>query len=363
MKICTAYELDGRRVTDFPSHVDDLRRVVPVYETLPGWQKEISARPPHGQDLPAKARAYLDRLSSWSAGRWKSFPSGRIGSRRSLRGNSTGTKRAPNAFHCRLSTPCRRGIRRPAGEACRGTSPSSWTATAAGPAAGLAADRGPPAGVASVRRMTEECARLGIEQLTLYCLSSENWKRPPAELDFLMQLLEQYMVERAADDHGAEHPRERDRPPRGHAGRRFARDRQDHRHEPRQHRHAGSAWRSTTAAGPNWSTPCRAIAREVREGRLGPTRSTEEHARRPSVHGRHARPRPADPHGRRDAGEQFSALADQLCRNLGDADLLARVRRRICTRPSAISPPATAASAASRRGRQPRANDPSGRQP
>lgn len=50
-------------------------------------------------------------------------------------------------------------------------------------------------GVASVRRTTEECARLGIEQLTLYCLSSENWKRPRHELDFLMHLLEQYMIE------------------------------------------------------------------------------------------------------------------------------------------------------------------------
>ncbi len=50
-------------------------------------------------------------------------------------------------------------------------------------------------GVESVRRVTEECARLGIEQLTLYCLSSENWKRPPQELDFLMHLLEQYMIE------------------------------------------------------------------------------------------------------------------------------------------------------------------------
>jgi undecaprenyl diphosphate synthase len=50
-------------------------------------------------------------------------------------------------------------------------------------------------GVASVRRTTEECARLGIEQLTLYCLSSENWKRPQQEIDFLMHLLEQYMIE------------------------------------------------------------------------------------------------------------------------------------------------------------------------
>ncbi len=50
-------------------------------------------------------------------------------------------------------------------------------------------------GVASVRRTVEECARLGIGQLTLYCLSSENWKRPSHELDFLMHLLEQYMIE------------------------------------------------------------------------------------------------------------------------------------------------------------------------
>ena len=50
-------------------------------------------------------------------------------------------------------------------------------------------------GVSSVRRTVEECARLGIEQLTLYCLSSENWKRPQVELDFLMHLLEQYMIE------------------------------------------------------------------------------------------------------------------------------------------------------------------------
>ena len=50
-------------------------------------------------------------------------------------------------------------------------------------------------GVDAVRRTTEQCAELGIEALTLYCFSSENWKRPPIELDFLMHLLEQYLVE------------------------------------------------------------------------------------------------------------------------------------------------------------------------
>jgi adenylosuccinate synthase len=62
LKVCTAYDLDGRRVTNFPSHVEDLRRVQPVYETLPGWQTEITAAR-RLSDLPANARNYLDRLS------------------------------------------------------------------------------------------------------------------------------------------------------------------------------------------------------------------------------------------------------------------------------------------------------------
>ncbi len=49
IKICTAYEIDGRRVTQFPSHVDDLRRAKPVLETLPGWQQDIDRRPPDGR--------------------------------------------------------------------------------------------------------------------------------------------------------------------------------------------------------------------------------------------------------------------------------------------------------------------------
>ena len=63
---------------------------------------------------------------------------------------------------------------------------------------GLPRIEGHRRGVASVRRTTEECARLGVEQLTLYCLSSENWKRTRQELDFLMHLLRQYMIEERA---------------------------------------------------------------------------------------------------------------------------------------------------------------------
>jgi undecaprenyl diphosphate synthase len=54
-------------------------------------------------------------------------------------------------------------------------------------------------GVNSVRLIVEECSRLGVEQLTLYCLSSENWKRPQQELDLLLHLLEQFVIEERAE--------------------------------------------------------------------------------------------------------------------------------------------------------------------
>lgn len=50
-------------------------------------------------------------------------------------------------------------------------------------------------GVHSVRAIVEECSRLGLEQLTLYCFSSENWKRPRLELTLLMGLLKRYLIE------------------------------------------------------------------------------------------------------------------------------------------------------------------------
>ena len=60
---------------------------------------------------------------------------------------------------------------------------------------GLPRIEGHRRGVQSVRATVEECSRLGLEQLTLYCFSSENWKRPRVELSLLMQLLRHYLVE------------------------------------------------------------------------------------------------------------------------------------------------------------------------
>ena len=59
---------------------------------------------------------------------------------------------------------------------------------------GMRRVRGHRVGSDTVRAVTTECARLGMERLTLYAFSSENWKRPKREIDFLMKLLRDYLV-------------------------------------------------------------------------------------------------------------------------------------------------------------------------
>ncbi len=61
-------------------------------------------------------------------------------------------------------------------------------------ARGLPRVEGHRRGADSVQRVLEACPDLGIEILTLYCFSSENWRRPKDELDFLMDLLHRYLI-------------------------------------------------------------------------------------------------------------------------------------------------------------------------
>ena len=61
LKICTGYRLNGEVSNHFPSHVDDLRNVEPVYETLPGWDDDLT-QATNVEDLPANALAYVHRI-------------------------------------------------------------------------------------------------------------------------------------------------------------------------------------------------------------------------------------------------------------------------------------------------------------
>ena len=64
---------------------------------------------------------------------------------------------------------------------------------------GLLRALGHKRGIQSVRAIVEEGCRLGLSQLTLYCLSVENWKRPPRELTFLFRLLRHFLVAERAE--------------------------------------------------------------------------------------------------------------------------------------------------------------------
>lgn len=48
-------------------------------------------------------------------------------------------------------------------------------------------------GAEVVRVITTHCAKLGIEYLTMYAFSTENWKRPKLEVEYLMKLLDKYL--------------------------------------------------------------------------------------------------------------------------------------------------------------------------
>lgn len=62
IKVCTGYQLHGRQIESFPAVSQDLRRVEPIYETLPGWKTSTEGIA-EMEALPAAARQYIDFLS------------------------------------------------------------------------------------------------------------------------------------------------------------------------------------------------------------------------------------------------------------------------------------------------------------
>lgn len=62
IKICTGYTLNGEPVKGFPASLKVLDACEPVYETLPGWQTDISGIRKY-EDLPEAARRYVERIA------------------------------------------------------------------------------------------------------------------------------------------------------------------------------------------------------------------------------------------------------------------------------------------------------------
>ena len=61
IRLCVAYDIDGRRVDTWPSSGNALARAVPIYEDFPGWEQpihDVRSLP----DLPENARRYVSAL-------------------------------------------------------------------------------------------------------------------------------------------------------------------------------------------------------------------------------------------------------------------------------------------------------------
>ena len=58
---------------------------------------------------------------------------------------------------------------------------------------------GHKAGAKVFRKITKYCSNIGVKYLTVYAFSTENWKRPETEINFLMDLFEQYLNECISD--------------------------------------------------------------------------------------------------------------------------------------------------------------------
>ena len=64
IKICTGYEIDGKKLDGFPSAIEDASKVDPVFETFDGWDS-IQDDPSGMNDLPKEAQSYLSFIESY----------------------------------------------------------------------------------------------------------------------------------------------------------------------------------------------------------------------------------------------------------------------------------------------------------
>ena len=248
---------------------------------------------------------------------------------------------------CPLSATANADATRPTsrGSGCRGTSPSSWTATAAGrgsgacrgskgiataPPASAASPRSAPGWASSSSRSTAFPARTGNARprnsISSCNCSSSTWSKSGRGSWSTTSACGGSAAARGCRDEAV---RELDETVRLSAG------------------NTGLCVCLAINYGgrAEMVDAVRRIAAEVRRGTLDPAAIDEDDARRPALHGRHARARSADSHGRRDADQQLPALADQLRGDLGDGRLLARFRRGPTPRRAcAATPPATGGS-------------------
>ncbi|MGB7568238.1 MAG: adenylosuccinate synthase [Chitinivibrionales bacterium] len=63
IQLCTHYEINGKKSENFPTNPRDFENAVPIYETMPGWQADLSGCAKMS-DLPSPAQKYITRLKA-----------------------------------------------------------------------------------------------------------------------------------------------------------------------------------------------------------------------------------------------------------------------------------------------------------
>ena len=64
IKVCTAYEIDGKIVEQFPADLESLEKIKPVYKEFKGWMTDLT-KTKKIEDLPKEAKEYIDFISSY----------------------------------------------------------------------------------------------------------------------------------------------------------------------------------------------------------------------------------------------------------------------------------------------------------
>ena len=64
VKICVAYDIDGKRYTSVPASTEILSRAIPVYEELPGWKEDITQMKNY-DELPENCKKYIKRMEEF----------------------------------------------------------------------------------------------------------------------------------------------------------------------------------------------------------------------------------------------------------------------------------------------------------
>ncbi len=227
VRVCTAYRQASREVSFFPADARVLDEAEPVYETLPGWPEH-----PAGittlDELPEGARRYVDRLEEllgvpitlvsigadrratlhrealprssqpkssrpWSEVALEPRSSAPIGDECSPRPRPGALepvegRAAPQPLDPQMEVGVPRE-RMPRHVAIIMDGNGRWAKSR-----GLPRINGHEAGAANVREIVTHSARLGLDCLTLYSFSTENWNRPLDEIDRLMKLYVEYLI-------------------------------------------------------------------------------------------------------------------------------------------------------------------------